>query len=422
MTNHHLIAALAALALSMPGAFAQHTPAYAPLEAGQYSSASAAPGMPRAPLLSQQDLDRILAPIALYPDALLSQVLMAATFPAELAEAAAWSRSRPGLTSAEAMRAVEHFDWDDSVKSLAAFPQVLAWMDENRYWTHQLGGAFLVQEPQLMDTVQALRRRALVAGTLQSTDEIRVDQQDQNLVLMPAQPHIVHVPYYDPRVAYGLWWWPASPPVYWAPPRGYSRRPIPGAVFPVFWWGLPIAMRPGFFIGGLDWRRRSVPAVNTIHPAYRTPAFQPDRSNSSVGGHTRPAVTPDGAAWRDNPGRGRSVVVPAPTPSPSALPRAHAGTANLASHAAPRSAPAELRPVTASHASHAGSHDHATPQPPHSPGEQSRTHRQSATAAPERASHGGVIAPVHIRPGHDARTTPPAQRREIHREPHRPRT
>ena len=108
----------------------------------------------------QAELDQMLAPIALYPDALLSQVLMAATYPIEVVEAARWSRANPGLQGDDAVRAVQNEDWDPSVKSLVAFPQILQRMDEKLEWTRSLGDAFLAQEPQMMDQVQQLRQRA----------------------------------------------------------------------------------------------------------------------------------------------------------------------------------------------------------------------------------------------------------------------
>src|SRR5450759_340250 len=120
------------------------------------------------PLTPQPQLDQMLAPIALYPDALLSQILMAATYPLEVVEAARWSRSHPNFAGDDAVRAAERENWDPSVISLLAFPQVLARMDENLEWTQALGDAFLDQESQVMDTVQDLRRRAQAAGNLRS--------------------------------------------------------------------------------------------------------------------------------------------------------------------------------------------------------------------------------------------------------------
>ena len=210
---------------------------------------------PAPRIYTQAELDQLLAPVALYPDPLLAQVLMAATYPLEVAEAARWSRANPGLTGDDAVRAAQDEDWDPSVKSLLAFPQVLARMDENPDWTRALGDAFLGQEPQVMDTVQQLRRRAQAAGYLQSDGQVRVLQQGPTIALVPVNPEIVYLPYYDPLVVYGTWWWPAYRPVRWAP------------------WPRPAGIRVsvGFFFGAFDWHRRHVRVVNVNNYYYRPP-------------------------------------------------------------------------------------------------------------------------------------------------------
>src|SRR3989304_2353649 len=156
---------------------------------------------------TQEELDQMLAPIALYPDSLLSQILMASTYPLEVGEAARWSRTNPDLKGDQAVTAVEKKNWDPSVKSLVAFPQILMMMDEKLDWTERLGDAFLGQQTQVMDTVQYLRQRAQAAGNLNSNDQIRVDQQGEVIVIEPANPQVIYVPYYDPAVIYGPWWW-----------------------------------------------------------------------------------------------------------------------------------------------------------------------------------------------------------------------
>lgn len=155
---------------------------------------------------SQPELDRMLAPVALYPDPLLSQVLMAATYPADLVEAARWSRANPQFAGDDAVRAADEYDWDPSVKSLLAFPQLLQRMDEDLQWTRSLGEAFLAQEPHVMDTVQQLRRRAHAAGHLRSDERLLVQPQGQTIAISPVQPQLLYVPYYDPLVVYGPWW------------------------------------------------------------------------------------------------------------------------------------------------------------------------------------------------------------------------
>jgi hypothetical protein len=232
----------AALALTMPGIATQRAHA-------QYEAASAAQ---RAGFTGQQ-LDQMLAPIALYPDALLSQILMAATYPLEVVEAARWSRANPQLQGRRAVDAVEPMRWDASVKSLVAFPRILTMMSERLEWTRDLGDAFLEQEPHVMDTIQSLRRRALAAGTLRSSPEVRVVERDGSIFIEPVEVEVAYVPYYDPVVAYGDWWWPAYPPVRWAPWPGYVVEPSYASAF---YWGPAIAVGPVFFFGAFDWHRR----------------------------------------------------------------------------------------------------------------------------------------------------------------------
>jgi hypothetical protein len=208
---------------------------------------------PNRAMSPQQELDQILAPVALYPDSLLSQLLMAATYPRDVADAARWSRNNPGLQGDDAVRAVEREPWDPSVKSLVAFPEVLAMMGEKLDWTQSLGEAFLSQEDAVMRTVQQLRRRADEAGNLRSSEQIMVERAGDDYVLAPPSPETVYVPYYDPRVVYGAPWWPDYQPVYWNPWPGYAYYSGIG-----FGWGHGISLHRNFFYGGFDWGRRHV--------------------------------------------------------------------------------------------------------------------------------------------------------------------
>jgi len=222
--------------------------------------------MPPKPVFTQQELDQMLAPIALYPDSLLSQILMASTYPLEIVEAARWSKANPNLKGDDAVKAAEQNGWDPSVTSLVAFPQVLTMMDDKLSWTERLGDAFLAQQPQVMDTVQSLRQKAYAAGNLKSTDQVRVDQQGQTIVIEPPNPQVVYVPYYDPREVYGPWWWPAYPPVYWGPWPGYYVRPG----FEVgFAWGVGITIGAGFFFGAFDWPHRHIRVIPVNNFYYR---------------------------------------------------------------------------------------------------------------------------------------------------------
>ena len=258
------------LPLFVSAAFAQVTelgpadqPLYQPSQSGQNESHQ---------VFAQQELHQILAPIALYPDSLLSQILMASTYPIEVVQAARWSRANPGLSGDAAVRAVEQQSWDPSVKSLVAFPQVISMMDEKLDWMERLGDAFLSQQQQVMDAVQELRQKAQAAGNLQSNEIVRVEPQGQTIIIEQANPRVVYVPYYDPTIIYGPWWYPAHPPVYWAPWPGYYARP---GFSTGFFWGTGISIGSGFYFGAFDWPHRYVNVVNVNNFYYQPPAVAP---------------------------------------------------------------------------------------------------------------------------------------------------
>lgn len=242
---------LAAACLAAPLAFAQ---SYEPVAAADSAPASQA-------AFSDPELDQMLAPVALYPDELLSQVLMASTYPLEVVQAARWSRANPGLQGDDAVSAVDSMDWDPSVKSLVAFPDVLQQMDRNLDWTQRLGEAFLAQQDGVMASVQRLRGAAMQAGNLASTDEMVVSREGDGIALDSPSPDTMYVPYYDPRQVYGDWSYPAYPPVYWAPWPGYYWG---GSAFA---WTIGIPIGVDFFFGDFDWHRHHV-RVYDHHPFY----------------------------------------------------------------------------------------------------------------------------------------------------------
>jgi hypothetical protein len=176
-----------------------------------------APAQAQSRLYSQPELDAMLAPIALYPDPLLSQILTAAVYPDQVAQAADWSRRNPGVSGDDAVQMVQDQPWEPSVKGLVAYPDVLARMGESPQWTSDLGNAFLGQQTQTMTTVQTLRQRAQASGYLRSNGEQNVYQQGPAIVVQPVYPQYVYVRYYDPLLVYGTWWWPAYRPVFWRP-------------------------------------------------------------------------------------------------------------------------------------------------------------------------------------------------------------
>ena len=188
---------------------------------------AAQPAAPGAKTFSQQDLDTLMAPIALYPDSLLAQILMASTYPLEIVEAARWAKANPTVKDKALQDAMEAQKWDPSVKALTAVPKVLEQMNEKLDWTQKLGDAFLAQQADVMTTVQALRTKAAAAGNLKSSPEATVKTEEQAgktvYVIESPKSEVVYVPTYNPYTVYGSWWY-AAPPYYMYPP-GYAYAP-----------------------------------------------------------------------------------------------------------------------------------------------------------------------------------------------------
>jgi hypothetical protein len=211
---------------------------------------------------TQPELEQLLAPIALYPDALLAQVLMASAYPAEVRLAADWLRRNPTFKDKgdAAVRAVDDQPWDPSVRSLVAFPSVLELMDANPDWTQQVGDAFIEQRTETMSAVQALRTRAQLAGNLQSNERWTVSQEDRTIVINNPAPQVVYVPSYNPTVVYGTWPYPVYPPVYLPPPPGYY---VGTALASGIAFGVGIAVTNAIW-GGFNWGRNDV-NINVNH-------------------------------------------------------------------------------------------------------------------------------------------------------------
>ncbi|MBA4393615.1 MAG: hypothetical protein C0407_08695 [Desulfobacca sp.] len=203
----------------------------------------------------QEELDQMLAPIALYPDDLLSQVLMAATYPLEVVQAARWVQANPNLRGDQLAVALEEKDWDPSVKSLVNVPSILQMMNERLEWIGILGDAFLAQPDQVMDTVQKLRQKARAQGNLMTTNEQKVilEPQNQAIIIEPVVPEVIYIPVYDPMIVYGPWWWPAFPPFTYHP-----RGVVVPTRFIGFGFGVAIGVPWGYAWGGCDWHYRRV--------------------------------------------------------------------------------------------------------------------------------------------------------------------
>lgn len=222
-------------------------------------------------------MDQLLAPVALYPDSLLAQVLTAATYPAEVVQAARFVARNPNLKGDALSRSISGKAWDASVTSLAQFPSVLAMMSDKLEWTQQLGDAFLDRPDVVMDTVQSLRAKAQSAGYLQSNAQQTVAMQEQYIVIEPARPQVVFVRYYNPLVVYGSWWWPTRPPWNWVPPPIY--RPPGWVVGPnleqAIFWGVAVGItRSIWFDARPSWRDRQVTIININRPGYSSGVWQ----------------------------------------------------------------------------------------------------------------------------------------------------
>jgi hypothetical protein len=293
---------------------------------------AAAPAADEAAEFSTEQLDALLAPIALYPDALLAQILMASTYPLQVVDAARWvaDPAHKGLTGDALTTALNPLSWDPSVKSLVPFPQVLETMNSKLDWMQQVGYAFATQQAQVWDSVQRLRRQAQAAGTLQSTPQqvVRnevaavtyepapagatgaalppqgVPAQAENIVIEPAQADTVFVPSYDPATAFGTWPYPEYPPVALPPPPGYG-------------YGLGTALATGLLFGAgvavtaslWNWARPSwgrgytnvnVNRFNQINYNRRPINNAVWRPSAASGGWHRPPTGPVGRPVRGN--------------------------------------------------------------------------------------------------------------------------
>jgi uncharacterized membrane protein YgcG len=267
--------------------------AIAPLGVAHAQQPAAAPpaqAKPAGKAFSQQDLDELMAPIALYPDALLAQVLMASTYPLEVVEAARWQKANPALKDKALEAELEKQSWDPSVKALTAVPQVLTMMNEKLDWTTKLGDAFLASQEDVLKTGQNLRKKAEDAGNLKTSKEMTVKKETENNVhvikIEQPDPQTVYVPTYNPATVYGSWWYPYPPPYYYYPP-GYAYGAGLAFASGVFW-GAAIA-------GGIGWGN------NEININRNTNINTGNRNN--IQGGNKWQHNPEhrkGAAYRDN--------------------------------------------------------------------------------------------------------------------------
>jgi hypothetical protein len=241
-----LAAALAVQSVS----FADQAPP-APSEQAASATAATAPASATSasatPAASKQtELDQLLAPIALYPDSLIAQMLMASTYPLEVVEAARWVQANPKVKDKALEDAMQKQSWDPSVKAMTAVPEALKQMNENLAWTQKLGDAFLADQKAVMDTIQSLRAKAVAAGNLKSSPEQKVTKEEQDgktiYIIESTKTEVVYVPIYNPYSIYGPWWYPHYPPYYVYPPRYVYPTPY-------------VSFHAGIFVGAAIWAR-----------------------------------------------------------------------------------------------------------------------------------------------------------------------
>ncbi len=190
---------------------------------------------------SPQQVQQLVAPIALYPDELAAQILAASTYPNEVVEADRWIQQHSDLKGQALADEADMQPWDASVKAMVPFPSVLDNMDKNLSWTSSLGDAYVNQPQAVMDAIQVMRQRAQQAGSLKDTSQQTVTTQGQTIIVEPANPEVVYVPEYDPWLVYG------SPVVAW--PGWY---PVPGIFYPGPYVGFGLGFGVGYF-GGFGW-------------------------------------------------------------------------------------------------------------------------------------------------------------------------
>jgi hypothetical protein len=289
-----------------------------------------------AALLQAAQLDQLLAPIALYPDALLAQILMASTYPLEIVKANRWflDPRRAALSGDQLATALEAETWDPSIKALAIFPQILRMMDANLDWTEQLGASFVAQQPDVMDAIQSLRQQAAAAGTLWSNAQQRVTEEGQGIAIEPANPAYIYPPVYNPTVVYGPWPSPDYPPFDIAPPDYDAGFGLPfgigfGAGFAV----VQPLWRPRAF----DWARRQIrfhvektSFPEHTDPGLRSAIWQRDTAHRRGVSYQSPAASRERfAVFRARPIS--TVAIPQIT-----VPKVASDPPVVSAHAAPR--------------------------------------------------------------------------------------
>lgn len=261
-----------------------------------------------APKLKSADqLDSLVAPLALYPDPLLAQVLAASTYPLEIVQCARWLKENPKLTGENLTKAAAKKPWDASVQALVAFPAALNLMDQNVQWTQDMGNAFLDQQSDVMDAIQRMRKKAKDAGKLTTTQEQNVEvktiESKTVIEIQPAKPEVIYVPSYDPVVVYG------AAPVYAYPPVVYPYGAVAATAAISF--GVGVAM--GAFWGGgggygwgCGWGNNNININNNFNARYGYNNIN-GGNRTNINGGNRTNIGNGNSSWTHNPEHRRAV-------------------------------------------------------------------------------------------------------------------
>ena len=362
------------------------------------------------PAFRQEELDQMLAPIALYPDSLLAQILMAATYPLEVVQADRWVRANRHLPPEARNDALDRQNWDPSVKALTPFPDVLAMMSEKLDWTQRVGDAFLAQEQDVMATIQDLRAKAYEAGNLRTTQQQSVKREANVIVVEPANPRVVYVPVYNPMVVYGPWWYPAYPPyVVYAYPPPPAAAIATGVI--LFGAAVAVAVAWNHWWGTGDW---GLPSR----------LRQRDRTSTSTARRSSPRGNSDDGWRQDRAPQGRGVRDPGRAKNSTGEPTGRGQPPRFTGAMTPgaRRSPPRRRATDPRHAARAGSREahsgggrNAAPAsgPPSGPGRRGRRDRAGEEGGARRDAAGSLIENNSGRhePSTQARQSPAAVER-----------
>lgn len=222
---------------------------------------------------NQAQLAQMLAPIALYPDSLLTHILIASTYPIEIVEANRWITANKNLSATKISSKLDDKDWEPSVKALVMFPDILERLSDDLSWTQQLGDAFLQSEENILESIQTLRYQAEKAGSLNKMENVEISREDKNIIIQPVKKEVIYVPYYDSRQVYGHWHWALYPPVYW----DWGHR-ISFSSHRPFGWHSGIRISWNFFFSDFHWRNRHVVVINHKNTRHYRPKKQIVRS------------------------------------------------------------------------------------------------------------------------------------------------